>query len=134
MQTGLRGAVQDYQRHLRYQDKLVGQIVEHLKATGKYDDALIVLTADHGWREDPQIPRQGWLQDVQYRKVPLLLKFPGQKTGHHVEKTVYNHLALRPLIESVWAGNASADIAASAIENLEELPVPTGFTSRRPKR
>ena len=78
--------------------------------------------------------RKDLLHDVQFRKVPLLIKFPGQQAGQRVEKIVYNHLALRPLIESVWAGNSSEAGAAVAIQNLEELPLPSGVVSKRPMK
>ena len=39
------------QRHLlqaSYTDRLVGQILQRLEEVGVYDDAAIVVTADHG--------------------------------------------------------------------------------------
>ena len=44
------------QRHLlqlAYVDSLIGDLVQELKAQGIYDDALVVLTADHGISFEP---------------------------------------------------------------------------------
>lgn len=70
------GTPQDYLRHLRLLDRRVGEIVEHLKAAGRFDDALIVFTSDHSWRRDPQLPATA--DAPERRHVPLLIKFPGQ--------------------------------------------------------
>ena len=79
------------QRHLlqlAYTDQVVGQIVDRLRATGVYDDALVVLTADHGISFRPGGPirlteEQPLDDDVaaQLLWVPFLVKLPGQQEG-----------------------------------------------------
>lgn len=71
------GTPEDYRRHLRLLDRRVGEIVEHLRAKGRFDEALIVLTSDHSWRRDPQLPTTP--NAPERRHVPLLIKFPGQR-------------------------------------------------------
>ncbi|GAB6185397.1 sulfatase-like hydrolase/transferase [Thermopirellula anaerolimosa] len=70
------GTPDDYLRHLRLLDRRVGEIVEHLQAVGRFDDALIVFTSDHSWRRDPELPTTP--NAPERRHVPLLIKFPGQ--------------------------------------------------------
>ncbi|MBI3415028.1 MAG: sulfatase-like hydrolase/transferase [Verrucomicrobia bacterium] len=131
--AGLRGTAEDYHRHLIYMDRLIGEIVERLKASGKYDDAMIVVTGDHSWRSDPDEVVKNWKADLRYRKVPLFIKFPGQKSAHVIDKTVYNNLALKPLIDFVLRGKVDEQSAAEAIKQLENLPTPSGINSKRPK-
>lgn len=84
-------ADQGRQRHLLqvgYVDALLGQIVERLEATGTFDDALIVITADHGISfraggpiraiEGQPIDAET-MADVAW--VPLFVKEPGQQGG-----------------------------------------------------
>ncbi|MGQ9914261.1 MAG: sulfatase-like hydrolase/transferase [Thermogutta sp.] len=71
------GTPEDYRRHLRLLDRRVGEIVEHLRAKGRFDEALIVLTSDYSWRRDPQLPTTP--NASERRHVPLLYKFPGQR-------------------------------------------------------
>ena len=76
----------EYQRHLlqvQYVDTLLGALLERLRAVGAYDDALIVVTADHGASLRPgrrfRMPTAETFADV--AGVPLLVKRPGQRRG-----------------------------------------------------
>ena len=76
---------QAYQRFLLQAsaaDLLVGELVEHLKAIGIYDETMIVITADHGVSFRPNIRRRDapplatLTRDV--LPVPLFIKYPHQ--------------------------------------------------------
>jgi hypothetical protein len=85
-----QAAVDQYwQRHLLqagYADTVLGRIVRRLRATGLYDRALLVVTADHGvnfragQKRRPLSPAN--LQDIAY--VPLFVKLPHQTRGRVV--------------------------------------------------
>jgi hypothetical protein len=75
-QTNWRdGDVDGYERNLAALDALLGAFVHSLRAAGKFDDALVVLTSDHGWRCDPD---RAAGQALPVRRVPLLVKAPHQ--------------------------------------------------------
>jgi hypothetical protein len=75
-----------HERHLlqlAYTDRLVGQVIDKLKAQGTWDKSLVVMGADHG---------EGWVPGEKGRGlgptnasdlmwVPMLIKAPGQDTG-----------------------------------------------------
>jgi len=130
---GFNGSAEDYQRQLLYLDRVVGRIIGQLKAAGKFDEALLIFTSDHGWRWDPDLPVKDWTADPILRKVPLLVKLPGQQQAHVVNKTIYNHLHLRPIIEQVLSGNIAESKTLELIEKLEEFPDPKGRYTIRPK-
>jgi hypothetical protein len=74
------------QRHLlqaMYTDRLIGGILERFKAAGLYDEALIVVVADHGVsfaeRQNSREPTTATIGDVAF--VPLLIKEPRQHDG-----------------------------------------------------
>jgi hypothetical protein len=78
------------QRHLLqvgFVDALIGQLVARLRALGIYDEALLVVTADHGasYREGVarRNPRENNLADI--IRVPLFVKRPGQRQGGPVD-------------------------------------------------
>lgn len=98
-----------YRRHLGYADTLVGQIVDTLRRTGKYDESLLVITSDHSWRFDPDSAyRQG--PDWNLR-VPLVIKLPGQNSPQVVNEPFCTNKLL-PLIRSILgAKNQSANDA-----------------------
>jgi hypothetical protein len=79
------------QRHILqtiYVDTLLGVLLDELKASGLYDQALLVVTADHGISFEPGGPIRSVegqaltaasTPDVLW--VPLFVKEPGQRTG-----------------------------------------------------
>ncbi|HKY21987.1 MAG TPA: sulfatase-like hydrolase/transferase [Vicinamibacterales bacterium] len=84
-----------HQRHLAqvgYADRLVGDLISRMRRVGVYDDALVIITSDHGasyregrLRRQPR-PQQHNLSDI--LQVPLLVKLPGQQRGEVVERIV----------------------------------------------
>lgn len=79
------------QRHVlqvAYVDALLGQILDRLRATGTYDDALVVVVADHGIAFRPGHPvrlLEGQRIDEttapELMWVPFFVKLPGQDEG-----------------------------------------------------
>jgi hypothetical protein len=77
---------QYWQRHLLqlvYADRVLGRLISRLRATGLYDRAVLVVTADHGVSFRAGQKRRPLssvnLQDIAY--VPLFVKLPGQRRG-----------------------------------------------------
>ena len=77
---------QGYQRYLLqlgYVDRLLGRLIERLRAEGLYDRSLIVVTADHGISFRADLNRRvvvpGNAPDI--ANVPLFVKQPGQESG-----------------------------------------------------
>ena len=82
-----------YQRHLlqlQYVDTVVGTLAARLRAAGLYDDALIVITADHGASLRSGFPflqaTEASFADI--AAVPLFIKRPGQRRGETVDTRV----------------------------------------------
>jgi hypothetical protein len=80
---------QSWQRHLLqlgYADRVLGRLLARLHATGLYDRALLIVTADHGVsfrageKRRPLSPAN--LEDIAY--VPLFVKTPGRHRGSEV--------------------------------------------------
>jgi hypothetical protein len=76
-------AEQRFFLQLGYTDNALGLILRRLRATGIYDRALVIVTADHGVSFRPGTPRRnisaGNLADIAF--MPLFVKLPGQKRG-----------------------------------------------------
>jgi len=79
-----------YRRHLLqvgFVDRLLGDLLARLDETGLYDQALVVVTADHGISFGPGGALRGTtrdnLQDLAF--VPLFVKQPGQREGATVD-------------------------------------------------
>ncbi len=126
---GLQASVDEYVRQLHYQDLVIGEIVSRLKQCGKFDDCLLIMTGDHSWRGDPVETEKNWTIDPSRRKVPLLVKIPGEKAGHMVGKTVYNNVHLRPIIDQVLLGKVDDQTILDVINHSVDVPIPTGKNS-----
>jgi hypothetical protein len=64
-------------------DTLLGRLFDRLEDAGVYDDALIVVTADHGAAFGPGRPMRALSEDnfEQIMWSPLIVKAPGQRGG-----------------------------------------------------
>jgi hypothetical protein len=97
------------QRHLlqlQYADRLLGETLDALRASGTYDESLIVLTADHGVSFAPDSVGRGMGHvegsPAEVLWVPTFVKAPGQRAGG-VDDRNWQHVDLLPTIAS-YAG------------------------------
>lgn len=80
-------AVEEQQHlwQLRYTDGVVGQIMDRLREAGLYDDAVIVVTSDHGVAFEGSAASGRELSDDTIADIayaPLIVKAPGQTSGN----------------------------------------------------
>lgn len=78
--------VQGYQRHLlcvQAADTLLGRMIDALKTHDLYDDALIIVTSDHGCAFRPKQRNRGNRVSVRTDTlpVPFIMKLPNQHEG-----------------------------------------------------
>lgn len=83
----VRQGLRRYLKQLGLVDKLVGELVAHLKRRGLFDRALVVLTADHGVSFQAGDSRRNVdTKNIgEIAGVPLLIKAPGQRRGRIVD-------------------------------------------------
>ena len=115
-----------HQRHLAqvaYADRLIGDLIARLRTTGAYDDALVILTSDHGAsyregrrRRDPR-PAQQNLSDI--LQVPLFIKLPGQDQGEVVDRIVETVDIFPTILDVVGAKTSSRLDGRSLIDGRD---------------
>jgi hypothetical protein len=68
---------------LQFTDRLLGNLLDRLRSTGIYDEALIVVTADHGvaFRAGEERRDATPSNAADILSVPLFVKEPGQRNG-----------------------------------------------------
>ncbi len=96
---------QIFQRHVlqtQYTDALVGRLLDRVRAVGLYDDAVILVTADHGVSFHAGQPRRRLEEETRpdLVVVPFLLKRPGQRSGGVDERAVRTIDALPTIAEA----------------------------------
>jgi hypothetical protein len=77
-----------YSDALELIDRTVGRIVKSLKKSGSSDDTLLVLTADHGFKNDA---------------IPLVIKWPGKKYKD-IPRSLVRPFGLRAFVRAYLAG------------------------------
>ncbi|WP_203995411.1 sulfatase-like hydrolase/transferase [Micromonospora lutea] len=91
-------------RHLAqlgYTDRLIGETMRTLRASGLWDEALVVVTADHGVSFTKGVQGRG--EDAiraaadEVAWVPLFVKTPGQRSGQ-VDDRNWEHVDLLPTV------------------------------------
>lgn len=111
-----------YDASLRYLDAMVDRLLSVLEQHELYDDALVVVCADHG-KTLGEYDRNGtpphYVRDVN-TSVPLLIKAPGQ-TSH---ESVQQPFELHRLFETVRTGDLDGTLTATPPTALIEDVIP----------
>lgn len=112
------------QRHLLQvgaTDRLLGRLIDRLEATELWDEALVVVVADHGAAFDPtqpyRQPTSATAQEV-YR-IPMFVKQPGQSTGETRTDLAYN-VDVAPTVLAVLGTDAGIETNGQSL--LEPVP------------
>lgn len=120
-------AIQAQQRHLLqvgFTDRVLGGILDRLEQQDLYDDALVVVAADHGVSFRPNGERRrvhdGNLEEIAF--VPLLVKAPGQRAGSIVDAHVRTIDVLPTMADLLgtevpWRTDGSSVVAVTPSEH-----------------
>ena len=133
--VGKAGVATVEQRHYiqsAYADRLIGTVVRRLEQLGIWDEAMVVVTADHGISFRPGEPRRIAVESNMGGIInpPLFIKYPGQEQSEVSEQhtrtidvvpTIAEELGVRDMYET--DGRPISEDAAG-----DEVVVRNGFT------
>lgn len=85
----LRWLRSQYAGDARWTDAALGEVLDALRAHGLYDEALVIVTADHG-EEFFEHGAKGHKKNLHAEtvRVPLVIKYPGQREGARDDRLV----------------------------------------------
>lgn len=122
-----------YAMEVRYVDDHLGLLFQRLKSQGLYDDAMIIITADHG---EEFYEHQGWWHGTtlynEQIQVPLMIKLPkAEQRGTRISglarlldvaPTILNraHIAVPEALQGIALLPVGADVATSTTVFSEE--------------
>ncbi|MFT6795672.1 MAG: iduronate 2-sulfatase [Maribacter sp.] len=75
----LRVLKHGYYASVSYVDALLGQLISHMKKIGIYENTIIILWGDHGWKLKGH---NSWGKMTNYNidlKVPMIIRYPNQE-------------------------------------------------------
>jgi len=102
-----RLALERHRLQLAWADRLLGEVLTTMRATGLYQRALVVVTADHGISfrpgTHPRVIGRGNAPVIMW--VPLFVKQPGQRRPG-VDDRNWEHVDLLPTL----AGHAQLQV------------------------
>jgi len=88
-----------YLDEIEHVDRCLGDLVEGLDTRGLYDEAVIVVAADHG---EEFYDHEGWWHgETLYEEqlhVPLIIKLPHSRLGHTVRTGLARHIDVAPTL------------------------------------
>jgi hypothetical protein len=122
-----RLALQRHRLQLAWADRLLGEALTRLRASGLYDRALVVVTADHGISfqpgTHPRVIGRGNAPGIMW--VPLFVKEPGQRRPR-VDDRNWEHVDLLPTL----ADYAQLEVPW-AVDGRSALDRPRTTTAKR---
>ncbi len=107
-------------------DHFLGRLVDGLRARGLYDEAVIVISADHGESFDHGVYGHGvvW-EDVLH--VPLIVKLPGNEAGGTRVAETVQLVDVAPTLYELAGAGLPANLHGRSL-----LPLARGQRSQRP--
>ncbi len=116
----LRGA---YEMQVEFVDRELGEFLDRLKAAGVYDQALVIVTADHGvsWKVDAPGRVLSEANADMIFAIPLFIKLPGQ-TKPAISNADVQSIDLLPTIAAVAGVKAPWTIAGRDIYGTNSIP------------
>lgn len=91
-----------YDGEVAHSDEIVGRLLASLKRRGWYDNATIVITADHGeGLGDHGEQEHGLFLYDEVMRVPLLVKLPGNEGGGTRRREPVQHIDLMPTLTTI---------------------------------
>lgn len=111
-----------YERTVSVADWQLGRIIEHLKATGEWDETMLIVTSDHGEaHESPERFSHGFglpIPDV--NRVPLVIHFPRQREGM-VSHTPVSLVDILPTVLDVCFGIVPEYLPGISLSNGQKF-------------
>ncbi len=126
-----------YDAEVRFVDRELGRFLAAFERAGLYDDALIVLTSDHGeefWEHGGTSHGRTVYQELLH--VPLLIRLPGGKLHKRVRSRAPTQALLPTILELAgidvppqpgWAASLTSLLQEDAIDRYE-APIISGAT------
>ncbi|NBQ99667.1 MAG: hypothetical protein EBT79_03425 [Actinobacteria bacterium] len=118
-EDGTRDTYQAFLHQLAATDAAIARAVDVIKASGKWDTTMFVLTADHGISFLPTLPQRNTdftdlEQSEDIYRVPMFVKYPGQATGRTDDCPVTN-LDILPTVNAVLGTESGWKFAGESL-------------------
>jgi arylsulfatase A-like enzyme len=119
-----------YDKRIRFTDHEIGRLLDWLSSHGLFDDALIVITSDHGeYFGEHELWGHGIDLHEPVLRIPLLVKFAGPSRPDRTEVRV-SHEQVFALMRSLALG-ATPEAALAELPRNEPRVIAESWNTRR---
>lgn len=120
-----------YDSEIKYSDFQVGRLLNELKSKNLYDDAIVIITADHGENMVDHLNYFSHGNNLfnSLLHVPLMIKFPGQKTRIDITTNVRT-IDILPTVFDYLSLDAGVIDGKSLIPVINQCYINNLFNSR----
>jgi arylsulfatase A-like enzyme len=111
--------VSQYDGAIAYLDSQIEELVKRLEQLGQFDNTMIIVTSDHGeaFGEHGHFGH-GWSVHQSQVQVPLIIKYPGQKTGR-VQEVNAGHVDLMPTVLDVVGSDIPRQLQGASLRSFD---------------
>ncbi|MGB1286881.1 MAG: sulfatase-like hydrolase/transferase [Aggregatilineales bacterium] len=90
-----------YDAEIRHQDEQLGRLLNHVKASGKLDNTIVVIAADHGeGHGDHQFMGHSFVVYQELVHVPLFIRYPERfPSGKTIQKNVSTRRVFHTILD-----------------------------------
>lgn len=100
-----------YDAEIRFVDQQLGRLFAALRRSGRYDGALIVVTADHGELfGEHGLKRHGYWLYEELLRIPFIMRLPGARAGGSQVETPVSLVDVLPIVASELGLSLPADV------------------------
>lgn len=109
--------VANYDGQIALMDAYLGELIAALKARGRYENALIIVTADHGelLGEHEQVGHGGRMMYEGLLRIPMVVKLPGPDRPRGVVSTPVQQVDVLPTILAALGLPAPAGVQGQPV-------------------
>lgn len=120
-EDGVSDTYQTFLYQVGAADTMIREALQSLRASGKWDKTLLVVTADHGISFVPSMPQRhtdfsDLDQSADVYRIPTFIKYPGQSSGA-VDDCASTNLDLLPTIVDVTKTKTEWKFAGQSLAN-----------------
>jgi arylsulfatase A-like enzyme/tetratricopeptide (TPR) repeat protein len=126
-------AAKPYDGEVQYSDEIAGQLFDHLRSTGLYDPATIVLLSDHGeGLGDHGEDEHGIFLYRETIRVPLIVKLPASREAGRRVASVVQHIDIPPTLLDLTGGTVEGWRGRSLRPVIDPTPPRTNRAAGTP--
>ena len=114
-----------YDGQLAFTDHAFGELLDGLRARGRYENALVIMTADHGELigDHGIMGHMGRMLYEPLLHIPMVVKYPGATRPRDVADEPVQLVDIVPTVAQVTGAKLSAEVEGTPLDSPDKHPI-----------